>query len=65
MTTLACVECGHKFRTIKAAERAAYGDAGCPDCGSSDIDLHVCHYKPECQAGKFCNGCCWCNLAHN
>lgn len=35
----ACMECGHKFRTIKAAEKAAFGDKGCPKCGSSDIDL--------------------------
>ncbi len=35
----ACQECGHKFRTIKAAEKAAFGDNGCPKCGGSDIDL--------------------------
>lgn len=35
----ACLECGHKFRTIKAAERAAFGENGCPKCGGSDIDL--------------------------
>lgn len=35
----ACVECGHKFRTLASAERAAFGDDGCPKCGSSDIDL--------------------------
>ncbi len=35
----ACMECGHAFRTIAAAERAAFGDTGCPRCGSSDIDL--------------------------
>lgn len=35
----ACMECGHKFKTTKAAERAAYGDKGCPKCGGSDIDL--------------------------
>ncbi len=34
----ACLECGRKFRTVKAAERAAFGDAGCPGCGGSDID---------------------------
>ena len=34
-----CQECGHKFRTVKAAERAAFGDNGCPKCGGSDIDL--------------------------
>jgi len=41
MSGFACVECGHKFRTIKAAERAAFGDSGCPKCGGSDIDLAV------------------------
>lgn len=35
----ACMECGYKFRTIKAAERAAFGELGCPKCGGSDIDL--------------------------
>ena len=35
----ACQECGKLFRTTKAAERAAYGDEGCPKCGSSDVDL--------------------------
>lgn len=35
----ACQECGHKFRTIKAAERAAFGPNGCPKCGGADIDL--------------------------
>lgn len=35
----ACMECGYKFKTLRAAERAAYGDAGCPKCGSSDVDL--------------------------
>jgi hypothetical protein len=34
-----CQECGHKFRTVKAAEKAAFGDDGCPKCGGSDIDL--------------------------
>jgi DNA-directed RNA polymerase subunit RPC12/RpoP len=34
-----CMECGHKFRTVKAAEKAAFGEHGCPKCGSSDIDL--------------------------
>lgn len=35
----ACMECGHKFRTVAGAERAAFGDKGCPKCGGSDIDL--------------------------
>lgn len=34
-----CQECGYKFRTIKAAEKVAFGPNGCPKCGSSDIDL--------------------------
>lgn len=34
-----CMECGRKFRTAKAAQRAAFGDRGCPGCGGSDIDL--------------------------
>lgn len=32
-----CMECNHKFRTVKAAERAS--NHGCPKCGGSDIDL--------------------------
>jgi predicted nucleic acid-binding Zn-ribbon protein len=39
MSGFACVECGHRFRTVKAAERAAFGADGCPKCGSADIDL--------------------------
>lgn len=35
----ACQECGHKFRTTKAAERAA--NDGCPKCGGVDVDLDV------------------------
>lgn len=34
-------ECGRKFRTVKAAEKAAFGDSGCPGCGGSDIDLDM------------------------
>lgn len=32
-----CLECGHKFKTTKAAERAV--NNGCPGCGGVDIDL--------------------------
>ena len=32
-----CQECGRKFKTAKAAQRASY--SGCPNCGSTDIDL--------------------------
>ena len=41
MSGFACMECGHKFKTIKAAEKASFGDAGCPKCGGSDIDLRA------------------------
>jgi hypothetical protein len=34
-----CQECGHAFRTVKAAERASFGPDGCPNCGGADIDL--------------------------
>lgn len=34
-----CQECGYKFRSIKSAERASFGDSGCPKCGGSDIDM--------------------------
>jgi predicted nucleic acid-binding Zn-ribbon protein len=34
-----CQECGHKFKTIRAAERASFGPNGCPRCGGSDIDM--------------------------
>lgn len=34
-----CLECGRKFRTVKAAERAA--NDGCPKCGGVDVDLDV------------------------
>jgi predicted nucleic acid-binding Zn-ribbon protein len=33
----ACMECGRRFRTVTAAERAA--DRGCPNCGGVDIDV--------------------------
>jgi hypothetical protein len=33
------MECGRKFKTVKAAERASWN--GCPRCGGVDIDLDV------------------------
>ena len=39
-----CLECGKKFYTVQAAERAAFGDHGCPGCGGSDIDAY---YPPQ------------------
>ena len=32
-----CMECGKKFRSTAAAERAALN--GCPDCGRVDVDI--------------------------
>lgn len=40
-TGWACMECGHKFKTVAAAKKAAFGDRGCPKCGGADIDLDV------------------------
>ena len=51
MSGFACMECGHKFKTVKAAERASYSDAGCPGCGGSDIDL--ARAEPVTQVTEF------------
>jgi predicted nucleic acid-binding Zn-ribbon protein len=32
-----CLECGKRFRSVQAAERAALD--GCPRCGGVDIDV--------------------------
>lgn len=32
-----CQECGHRFQSAAAAERAVFGD-GCPKCGGTDVD---------------------------
>jgi hypothetical protein len=53
-----CQECGHKFRTIKAAERAAFGHVGCPTCGSSDIDLGK--PAPRHSDAKYAQDCAVC-----
>ena len=34
-----CMECGKNFYSTRAAERATFGDEGCPGCGGTDIDL--------------------------
>jgi len=34
-----CLECGRKFKSVKAAQKAA--SVGCPDCGGVDIDVDV------------------------
>lgn len=39
MSGFACMECGHKFKTVSAARKAAFGSKGCPKCGGADIDL--------------------------
>jgi hypothetical protein len=39
-----CLECGRKFRTVRAAERAA--NDGCPNCGGVDVDIDV-ESRPE------------------
>ena len=39
-----CLECGRKFRTVKAARSAA--NNGCPNCGGVDIDLDVTDKVP-------------------
>lgn len=31
-----CMECGRKFKTVKAAEKAT--SVGCPKCGGADIN---------------------------
>jgi hypothetical protein len=33
------MECGYRFKTVGAAEKASFGEKGCPKCGGSDIDL--------------------------
>ena len=40
-----CIECGRKFKTVKAAEKAA--NKGCPGCGGVDIDLDTSCGSPE------------------
>lgn len=37
--TFCCLECGRKFKTVKAAEKAA--NNGCPGCGGVDIDIDI------------------------
>jgi hypothetical protein len=43
-----CNECGHKFYTVAAAERASFGSSGCPGCGGADIDIYIPgRFKPR------------------
>jgi hypothetical protein len=46
----ACLECGRKFRTVGAAERAAFD--GCPGCGGVDIDLDPSPPAPRPRADR-------------
>lgn len=41
-----CLECGWTFASTKAAERAAFGDDGCPGCGGSDVDFVTSPSRP-------------------
>ena len=34
-----CLECGKKFYSTAAAQRASYN--GCPKCGGVDIDIYL------------------------
>jgi len=43
-----CQECGHKFYSAASADRAAFGDSGCPGCGGSDIDVALPRPEPGC-----------------
>jgi hypothetical protein len=44
------MECGKKFYTVGAAERASFGSSGCPGCGGSDIEPY---YGIGKTVGKF------------
>lgn len=46
-----CQECGRKFKTTKAAERAA--NNGCPRCGEVDVDIDSDGYTcPQCGGSE-------------
>lgn len=36
-----CQECGYTFRSAVDAEKAAFGDRGCPNCGGVDVDMSL------------------------
>ena len=36
-----CQECEYTFKTVKSAQKAAFGNKGCPKCGSTDIDMSL------------------------
>jgi predicted nucleic acid-binding Zn-ribbon protein len=47
MLAFKCQECGKKFKTVAAAERASYH--GCPKCGGTDIDLDADAARPPAE----------------
>lgn len=51
----ACMECGRKFSTTKAAQNAS--NNGCPKCGGVDIDLDpsppVPKYNPPTAEARY------------
>ena len=49
MSGFKCLECGKKFKTVRAAERASY--EGCPKCGGCDIDLDTEVARPRMPIG--------------
>jgi hypothetical protein len=49
MSAFKCQECGKKFKTARAAERASYD--GCPKCGGCDIDIDTDTAKPRMPVG--------------
>ena len=57
MSGFFCQECGHGFKTVKAAEKASYSDKGCPKCGGSDIDLGNPGDRSNRVSAARCGGC--------
>ncbi len=47
----ACLECGRKFKTVKAAEKAA--NDGCPKCGGVDVDVSAFDLSPPVKALRY------------
>lgn len=45
-----CQDCSRRFKTQAAAQRA--WDKGCPNCGSTDVDLEVFTTSDEVKAGS-------------
>lgn len=45
-----CYECGRRFKSVKAAEKASLN--GCPRCGGVDIDLAVDRLAPKVKGDR-------------